>query len=656
MKFVFVLEDDPRFKTDIWEAIQAIDPQIQVRYFDKLSLFFDWLKDLNVNGPLAIGRGGVKYPEDKGSVGNEEHQLAAVISKVEFLGARQLPLLKKTRDLFVAKRVCTLEDPTAFVLTTFMAENLDIRALENRLLNNVILKPFDRLILIQHLTFAIDGRHPASKYTIANQKTSTLIEMLKQIDMKAIGEIGFVSKSDVKIEAGTGISKYYSDFFKGELKNSVHARPWQTLKESDEDFKCFFYYYALNPAQISLLRRKVRSGPNEKKWNWNLAPANQNLSKRPLGVVMIEENDASAAEISDMLRKRISNIELIVYKSYIAFCEDFDPSLLGDAGREEPPRAFPKDVDLTFVFDHSGQVLQSVEKNVKEPVQIMGVAEKVFEENKHWWIQNLTPDMANRWKEAVASRSQTTIVFILGLNKFYLKPIFFDKDPGHKFYKIKMAELTAQERDDYKRSLSKMPKITDLILMSHRYIGPEQIEKWQNIADRVALRSKANGSMERPQLIVLSSKEYQDKEIREFGKFAADIFFRPIDRVYTLQKLKLLFPEISFGKDPVDFHTVNAESSIYAANPVVITEISEAGLVMQYYRALELGCFREFVLWQAYELDLAKIVGTCNFTEPGAEKGVFNNHFVFFAIGDNFLKSIRIWIRDNYILSKETPQ
>ena len=77
-----------------------------------------------------------------------------------------ISLLKKTKDLFVERKICTVEDPTAFVLTVFDDPGFKIKQLENRILNNVIFKPFDRLILIQHLTNAIDGRHPPSKYTI----------------------------------------------------------------------------------------------------------------------------------------------------------------------------------------------------------------------------------------------------------------------------------------------------------------------------------------------------------------------------------------------------------------------------------------------------------------------------------------------------------
>jgi len=175
MKFVFVLEDDVKFQKQIVEAIESIDPKIEVRLFTNLDGFLVWIRDLAANGPSSIVKAGMNPSANAKPISEtEEHRLVAIVSKLEFLGARQIPLLKKTRNMFVQKKVCTAEDPTAFVLTTFEAPNFQTKQLEDRIINNVIMKPFDRLILAQHLTFAIDGRHKPSKYSITNQKWKLL--------------------------------------------------------------------------------------------------------------------------------------------------------------------------------------------------------------------------------------------------------------------------------------------------------------------------------------------------------------------------------------------------------------------------------------------------------------------------------------------------
>ena len=90
------------------------------------------------------------------------------------------------------------------------------------------------------------------------------------------------------------------------------------------------------------------------------------------------------------------------------------------------------------------------------------------------------------------------------------------------------------------------------------------------------------------------------------------------------------------------------------ATQVKVSEFSEAGFTMQYYRSIGIGSFREIVLWQPYEIGAPELLATCNFVEENqGQKGVFNCQFVFFGISDHFLKHIRVWIRGNYILSKD---
>ena len=91
-----------------------------------------------------------------------------------------------------------------------------------------------------------------------------------------------------------------------------------------------------------------------------------------------------------------------------------------------------------------------------------------------------------------------------------------------------------------------------------------------------------------------------------------------------------------------------------AAQELQVEEVSEAGLIMRYYRSVSIGAFREFVLWQPYEIGAPEMIATCNFVEQDTgEKKDFKLHFVFFAMSEVFLKQIRLWIRDTYVLSKE---
>ncbi|MNT42485.1 hypothetical protein D3C72_1789080 [compost metagenome] len=108
------------------------------------------------------------------------------------------------------------------------------------------------------------------------------------------------------------------------------------------------------------------------------------------------------------------------------------------------------------------------------------------------------------------------------------------------------------------------------------------------------------------------------------------------------------------NKSPITVNKLMEEFVLQVANPVETTEISEAGLVMKYYRGIGIGSFREFVFWLPDELETPLIIGTCNFTEQDkSNPAVFLNHFVFFGVKDLHLKHIRLWTKNAYIRSKD---
>ncbi|RYZ78576.1 MAG: hypothetical protein EOP06_28790, partial [Proteobacteria bacterium] len=204
MKYIYILENDIKFRDEMIEAIQKIDPQLGVRWFEHLDQFAKWIRLAMNEGATAIPKGGQTLPQLlEASSAGAAHQLLLVISSEEFLGAKHMSLLRKTREMFIRKGLCPASDPTSLVLTSFESPTFDIKLVEDRIINNVIFKPFDKLILQQHLIFAIGGRHPPSQYSVHNMKTTATIEMLKEVDIECLSDVGFISISNRPITVGS---------------------------------------------------------------------------------------------------------------------------------------------------------------------------------------------------------------------------------------------------------------------------------------------------------------------------------------------------------------------------------------------------------------------------------------------------------------------
>jgi len=324
MKYIYILENEEKFRDEMIEAIRKIDPQLMIRSFTSLEEFSKWIKLVMVEGPEALPKGG-QAPENQVEPSGGPHQLQLVISKNEFFGAKHLSLLRKTRELFINKGLCTKEDPTSLVLTSFDNPDFDIKLAEDRIINNVIFKPFDKLILQQHLTFAIGGRHPASAYSVHNMKTTAAIEMLKEVEMEALSDVGFVSISNRPINVGA-LAKYYSPAFTSLQHRSmmalcVRCEPHPEIKDQ---FRCGFTYLAADSFQITSIRKQVRQKDIKPfSYQWLTKPP---LSM-PIEIAVISAEENLGQNFKDNIDKNFSNAQVYHFTNLQDFLYSIDPAL-----------------------------------------------------------------------------------------------------------------------------------------------------------------------------------------------------------------------------------------------------------------------------------------------------------------------------------------
>lgn len=538
MKYVYILENESKFLNEIIEAIHKINPQLMIRYFDSLNEFSAWIKTVMIEGPAALPKGG-KAPANQPEANGTDHQLLLVISKDEFLGAKHLNLLRKTQELFIKKNLCTKEDPTSLVLTSFDSPDFDIKLAEDRIINNVLFKPFDKLILQQHLTFAIGGRHPASQYSVHNMKTSATIEMLKDVEIEAISDVGFISLSNRPIAPGS-VAKYYHSAFLSLQHRSILAQcltcePHPQLKDQ---YRCAFTYFAADNFQISNIRKNVRQK--------DLAPFHYDW-RRPGPVAPVE----------------------------MALITSDDPL-----------------------------------------------------------IQSFTENLGKSFKNAVIHVFSNLQDFLYTINP----------------------EQAVKDKKPF--DLTKMPKITSPLqaIFADQYLFEGSFaERWQSIAETLKKQFAAPPTLTgATEFFIASRKTFSDQEERALGQVTRDIFYQPFDFLYMAKKIQVRFPGL-VPDEKIEFPTTKFPLVAKAATPIEMSEFSEAGIVMKYYRPISTGAFRQFVLWLPHELNLPELPATCNYHEESkSQKGLYFNHFVFFGMTDHYLKHIRRWILQNHVQSKES--
>jgi hypothetical protein len=523
MKYVYILENDLRSIHEILEALEKIDPKFQPRIFYNLRQFANWIELLTKIGKKAIARGGSlpgtpsdsKYRGYNDDMGSDQDQLICLISNNDIFGRKNLSLMRKVQNLFIEKDVCKKESPTALVITAFNNPDFDPKTIEARLVNNVIIKPFDKFILIQHLIYSISGRQPPSSYNIHKLKTSAMIEMLKEVDVEAFSMVGFITRSTRPVPVGA-VAKYYGDVFIAGTTRSVFARCYKCEPHPTEKnmYRCAFTYFGTEAGQISTYRKNTLS--------------------------------TNKAEIEYKFTWRTKTEQKVVNFALI--------------------------------------------ENDKEKNSVSGTVERMFTNAK---------------------------VF--------------------KFSSLK----------DFQ---SEMGKQTFHALIAEEEVAGLDMKVWATVKE--GMDKTLASSKIKPGIFLISKRAKYDKDLRELGAVFTDIFYDPVERNYFSKKIYLFFTGLQAAED-LESKQYHRDAKIEVGNPIRVTEVSEAGLVMKYYRPITVGSFRRFILWYPPEVGMPTILGACNFNEKSkTDKDAFENHFVFYGVSDEYLKHIRIWVRENYILSK----
>jgi len=329
MKYIYILENEEKFRDEMIEAIRKIDPQLLVRYFSSLEEFSKWIKLVMLEGPEALPKGGTA-PQGQLEPTGGTHHLPLIISKDEFLGSHHMSLLRKTRDLFIKKGLCTQEEPTSLVLTSFDSPDFDIKLAEDRIINNVIFKPFDKLMMQQHLAFAIGGRRPASSYSVHNMKTTATIEMLKEVEVEAMSDVGFISLSNRPIKPGA-LAKYYSQTFVSLRHRSMMALCLSCEPHPDRKdyFRCAFTYLAADTFQISNIRKQVRQ-KDLKAFEFQWARASQtSVAGQPpaVEIALISADEHLTSYFKETIEKNFNNAIVHHFTNLQDFLYTVDPAL-----------------------------------------------------------------------------------------------------------------------------------------------------------------------------------------------------------------------------------------------------------------------------------------------------------------------------------------
>lgn len=632
--FAFVLEDEAKFQTQIFQALRKINPKVKIRFFSTLEDFSAWIGLFVKDGLSAVENAGFRLVEDTLiETVSEAKTIRLLVCKSESLGSRSTSLIGKTIELFERRHLCTAEERTSAIITAFDHEQFNLKPMEATFINNVIFKPFDELILEEHLRFALVGRKKPSDENFKSNKLEAQIEMVKDIPCEGFSDLGFVTISDREVPAGS-VSKFYSGEFASDTIKSVMARCVKSVARTGKDqsgFLCWMEYFALDSGQIKKFRKDLIN-------EFPSSYMDSRIDEFRKNILVLDS--LGETELAPSLKRYFPKCNVHYYPNWERFIFDSAPETSGMLVEKDIPipNGFKIVLDATghYILDQAPQsdtemVFGELFKDLKKK----DFQQLLSADSKKEWTDVYHAKQVASGHEPLLIINNASKIFIVKLTEFK-KSVIATNSPT---IELLFSELTMAEKTTYLKSKSPVPSIFDVVIASVDYMNKVMEGNLYPNAKR----------------ILTVPKQVGDKDKKNWAPRVYDIVEVPVDKNFIVKRIYFSFME-KFSWTVNHFNKNKTE--IQSAQQIQIDEISEAGLVFKYHRALEIGSFRRFYLWTPNEVELRDYLASCNYVEEVKDaKGVtFNHHFVFFAMKDFYLKNIRLWVREAYIQSKSKEQ
>lgn len=683
MKYTFVIDDDDRAFQEIKEAIQEVDPQMELRQYRSLDEFAKWIRTLVEQTRMKAQKppentpseadalpppspdGEVAKPEvpaqpqsaeapKEPQIEIEGLELRLVIIKSEFLKHKGFSLLQKSRDYFVARGICTKDQPTGFVVTAFETEDFDFKKYESQVISNIIFKPFDKLILRAHLRIALAGAKIEKGGDLYVQKTTSLkIEMLKEVPMIGLSETGFTTTSDREFPVGT-VAKYYGKIFQSGRFSSVYAKLAHIAKGPDGRFVCDFVFFNIQPSQSAILRRLIKV---DKGYESKVMQAKKSAAGAPVhSFVFLSPKDTPSLEES--LRSGFQNVQTVNYHDYLEFLYDVDPLESTSGGSKSKEKPLPFQQGKIYIDQKFSKILQ-MEPAPSDTATFLGQPAKSVLDKEPPFLQKIYPDDRNRWLDLVKNQlkaGQPASVFRFQLGGENLGFVRVSKLEPFKHPKLgdvlelELSIATDQQKKEFLLALSRLPEKIDALFLDRLFLGPAPAERWGPLLKLLGERAGPQGI----RVYVQTGQEIRTEELMEKAAPVDDVLTRPFDVPSSIRRILRDFSGL-VPKEDIELSSRSMEETLKAAQGVPTEFVSESGLAIRYNRAIPVGQFRTVVLWMPHEIGLPEFLASCYAVEEVEEnkEKIWICYFLFFGVRDTSLKHIRRWLKEYYVTHKD---
>lgn len=288
-----VIENEPKLKDLITEAVKSIDNNCEILSFETLQAFqtnLSQIKDEEKEAYLKFSFYLLNLSD------HATKDWKKMIDDLKALGTNKEAL------------IC---------VTTYDNKGAPLNFLKQLDVFNVIYKPFDPLILKETINLALQKGKLANTIEMKSQKSSAFIGVLKEVELQSISELGFLTISEAPIPQ-MSLTKYFSPIFSTGRKQSVWAQCLVSAPHPGKPghFINKFQFFCVKKDFLTQIRKYVNSlKPQETSSAlWNLETQSK-TAKIKIGLIGLHNPNTDG--VHKDLQDRFTNaeVEFLNYES-----------------------------------------------------------------------------------------------------------------------------------------------------------------------------------------------------------------------------------------------------------------------------------------------------------------------------------------------------
>lgn len=618
------------------KVVRELHSNMQFITFRSLESFASWFESLTKSPP------------------EDNFQVLMMISSRQLLGARHSSLLQKISG-FMKQKGYLIEgaDRLPLLVTAFSAsDDFDRSHYKVPFIDNVIFKPFDAAVCKGKLNWALKKHDAMGSEELAKQKPVSPLEMLKDVQVQRITELGFRSESTRPIEAGK-LARYYIPTLKP-LGDDYGVYAASTSIEALQDspiYACSFSFFGLDQDKAKNIRDLISKSQDSEDLMFDEIKPSETL-----GVIAVADEKDLKQRIESSITASFKNAKAQGFLNFFEFYSELEPVEAAKAWTESFKGTPP--LILEYSYPDGGYLRAYHEKDKENMIEsYLGLNTENLSRFKTLCLSSLESaelrkKVSEFWtadkKEPLAIRMvQDGDIFFLTIAQSQI--VDSEKDRS-KVIRIVIRTATDEEVAAMAAEASRIPQNTQLLILGESIFRRRELAFWNE------LKQKLNPNLppELLPLIVIGKTKLvlYDQAMELEG--VADYLVDPFDQAYLKKKIKYLIPEIQLNNEKAARACANGEETIKVGTQVEVRNFSEVSLSIEYHRPLTPGSFREFVIYiqeeGAYEELTAKVV------ESEKDGDVFLNHFTIFGHDDVTNQKIRQWLNEQYQLDKQDSE